>query len=200
MTSWVNVGASIFKAEKSRNSQRLLFLKVSRKCQIVICSVLCTGRAWPFQVAKEAVLCGPVQPCVQLKIYCCGKESACLKNGVPVTLPNFKLFILDYLLISSICLTMFVHLHAFHCREMPLLLKRYIFVYVCVVVCPCEYRCPQRSEEVIRSPGVGVMDYCELLYVGAELRSCGRVANTHNYRSFSPVPREPIMTASFNQI
>lgn len=58
------------------------------------------------------------------------KESAYLKNGVPVTLPNFKLFILDSLLISSICLTAFVHLHAFHYREMPLLLKSFV-LFMC---------------------------------------------------------------------
>lgn len=58
------------------------------------------------------------------------KESAYLKTGVPVTLPNSKLFILDHLLVSSICLTVFVHLHAFHYREMPLLLKSFV-LFMC---------------------------------------------------------------------
>lgn len=77
---------------------------------------------------------------------------------------------------------------------MPLLLKRFIFVYVCVVLCPCEYRCSQRSEEVIRSPGVGIMDYCELLYVGAELRPCGRVANTRPHQSLESPLWQQVLT------
>jgi hypothetical protein len=73
-------------------------------------------------------------------------------------------------------------------------------MYVYVVVCPCDCRCPQRSEEVIRPPGAGVLDCVSysVKMLAIELGSFGRVASTFNHRAFSPAPRQSIRIASFN--
>lgn len=47
-------------------------------------------------------------------------------------------------------------------------------------LCECEWKCPGRPEEALKSPGAGVTDTCELPDMGAMNGTSGRVVHDLN--------------------